>query len=116
MHYQNEIIMKNKIFIFSVILTLLSACSGIKTSSRGLENEAFLELIGDPIKMGQVEVIIDNETPFLATVNKPNRKVKGQVYAIKNGRSELIIRHKNNIIYKQTIFVSPQETKRIILQ
>jgi hypothetical protein len=109
-------IIKKELFIISLVLLLISACSGVKTTTRGLENESYIELVGNPQKYRNVNVTIDNQTSFSAIVNSANRKVKGQVYAIKSGKSEVTIHHNNSIIYKQTIFTSPQETKRIILQ
>lgn len=110
--------MKN-IFITGIIgmLLLLSACTGSKSLSRGLENEAFIELIGNDNVYGNgVTVSIDDEITFNARVNKDSKPAtKGEVYAISPGRHVISVLHNGREIYRKQIFVSPQETKRIVL-
>jgi hypothetical protein len=112
--------MKN-ILIFSLAsLLLIGGCaSGIHTLSKGLENEAFLEFIGNPndYKEG-VNVTIDKKTTFKAEVNKVRKSTKapkGNLYAISPGKHIVVVSYNNNIIVKKQIFVSSQETKQIIL-
>ncbi|GAF03879.1 hypothetical protein [Saccharicrinis fermentans] len=109
--------MKKIFFILLIGLTFMAGCTGIKSTTQGLENESFLELVGDThtYKDG-VEVNIDGNTSFKAFVNKANsNRPKGQVYAISTGKHVISINHNNKIIYKKQIFVSAQETKRIVL-
>lgn len=109
--------MKKLILILSLLALSFSGCTGIKSTSSGLENEAFLEFIGDPdsYKNG-VDVSIDDNSNFTANVNKDHKKrPKGTVYAIPTGKHILSVSYGNNVIYKKQIFVSAQETKKIML-
>jgi len=111
--------MKN-ILIFSLAsLLLIGGCSGIHTLSKGLENEAFLEFIGNPNDYNQgINVTIDKKTTFKAEVNKVrnwSKAPKGNLYAISPGKHIVVVSYNNNIIVKKQIFVSSQETKQIIL-
>jgi len=107
--------MKNLFIALSLII--LTSCGGIKTSSSGLEKESYLEFIGNPHQYaGGVEVSVDNKSTFIAEVfnNKMNR-IKGKVYAISTGQHEVSVTYKNNVILKKQIFISTQETKKIVL-
>lgn len=103
--------------ILALGFVLLTACTGVKTISTGLENESFLEFTGNPaIYTGGVNVILDNKISFTATVVKDHTSsIQGTVYAISTGTHILSISHNNNLIVKKQIFVSAQETKKIVL-
>lgn len=109
--------MKKILFFLSIVVIFLTSCSGVKTLSTGLENESFLAFIGDPDNYSEgVEVTIDDKTPFLATVKKDYAKrPKGNVYAVSTGTHNLTVKYSNKIIFKKQIFVSAQETKKILL-
>ena len=61
--------MKKLILLFAVFTAV--GCTGIKTTTAGLENEAFLVFLGNPkdYETG-VEVNIDEKTSFSAEVQK----------------------------------------------
>ena len=104
---------------FILLLAVFSAvgCTGVKTTTSGLENEAFLVFLGDPTnyKSG-VEVNIDDNTPFSAEVQKNHsNRPKGKVYAISTGSHVVSVVHNGEMIYQKQIFISAQETKKIIL-
>ena len=40
---------------------------------------------------------------------------KGQSYAVKPGKRDIIVRNGNEVIYSKKLFLSPQETKLIKL-
>jgi hypothetical protein len=107
--------MKNLFIAISLIL--LTSCGGIKTSSSGLERESFLEFIGNPGNYSDgVEVSVDNKPTFKAEVfNDKATRIKGKVYAITPGQHIVSVTYKNNVIYKKRIFLSTQETKKILL-
>ncbi len=109
--------MKNLSFLVVIGLLIITGCTGVKTVSKGLENQAYLELIGNPDNYsGGVNVTIDETTTFKADVNKPNAKrPTGSVYAISTGKHLLTIEYNKKTIYSKQIFVSNQETKQIIL-
>ena len=99
-------------------LFVLSGCTGVKTLSTGLENEAYLEFVGNPGNYsGGITVTIDDKTTFTANVNKDRaNRPKGKVYAISTGNHTVSVSYQGTVIYSKQIFVSAQETKRISLQ
>lgn len=107
--------MRKFIFLITVFLTV--GCTGVKTTTSGLENEAFLVLLGNPENYESgVEVSIDGGTSFSAEVQRNHAdRPKGKVYAISTGQHQVSVTHNNKIIYQKRIFVSAQETKKIIL-
>jgi len=109
--------MKRTLSIITIGILLLTACTGVRTASRGLENESFLEFIGNPDNYsGGVEVMLDDKTTFTAEVGNDNTgRVTGKVYAISTGKHILTVTYKNNLLVKKQIFVSAQETKKIVL-
>jgi hypothetical protein len=109
--------MMKKIIALGILAVFISSCGGIKTSSQGISNDAFLEFIGNQSEYSEgVEVIIDNNTPFNAQVKKPNYNgFRKKVYALSKGTHEITVSHKNKIILKQRIFISINETKKLVL-
>ena len=109
--------MKKILFAITIGLIFLTACTGVRTVSTGLENESFLEFIGTPGDYSEgVDVNIDDQSTFKAEVNKDHAdRPKGKVYAISTGTHVVTVSYINNVIYKKQIFVSAQETKKIIL-
>jgi hypothetical protein len=107
-----------KILFFTIITTLLIGCGITKTVSRGIENQAFLLIVGTPSKYskGVVEVLLDDKTKFNAEVQKNSAKVKHlRLYGISSGKHKVSISKNNKSIYEKIIFVSSQQTKKIIL-
>lgn len=109
--------MKKIFHVTALGILLLGGCTGVKTSSSGLENEAFLEFVGKPSSYTNgVDVNIDDKTTFKAEVNKDHAdRPKGNVYAIATGTHVVTVSYNKNVIFKKQIFVSAQETKKIIL-
>jgi len=109
--------MKKIILAFTIGLMFLTSCTGVKTLSTGLENETYLEFIGKPVDYkGGVDVNIDDKSTFKADVNKDHaNRPKGKVYAISTGTHIITVSYNNIVIFKKKIFVSAQETKKIIL-
>ncbi len=109
--------MKNIIIIIAIGLFIITGCTGVKTVTKGLENQSYIEIIGIPSNYsGGVDVTIDETTTFKAEVNKAGAKrPKGSVYAISTGKHVVSVKYNNEIIYSKQIFVSAQETKQIIL-
>ncbi|MDB2658646.1 hypothetical protein N9Y73_05215 [Flavobacteriaceae bacterium] len=106
-----------KILFFTIITTLLIGCDVTKTVSRGIENQAFLLIVGTPSNYPNgVEVVIDVKTKFNAEVQKNRDKVKHlRLYGISTGKHKVSILKNNKNIYEKTIFISSQQTKKIIL-
>jgi hypothetical protein len=109
--------MKKMLCVIAIGLIFLTGCTGVKTLSTGLENEAFLEFIGNTSNYTDgVDVNIDDKSSFKAEVNNDHAdRPKGKVYAISTGIHFVTVSHNNNVIFKKQIFVSAQETKKILL-
>ncbi|MGB3344407.1 MAG: hypothetical protein WBA61_10875 [Aequorivita sp.] len=110
--------MRSIIIVITLIsFAALTGCTGVKSVTRGLENESFLELVGNPKNYkGGVDVNVDDKTTFKAEVNKDHQdRPKGMVYAISPGAHIVTLSYNNQVIYKQQIFISTQETKKITL-
>lgn len=109
--------MKKIIYILAVGLIFMTGCTGIKSVSKGLENESYLEFIGKPsLYSGGVDVTIDGKNTFNAEVNKgTSKRPKGKVYSMPTGRHSLSVKYNGELIYSKEIFISSQETKQILL-
>ena len=105
------------ISVLSLTVLLMAGCTGVKTTARGLENEAFLKFVGITCNyFGGVDVTVDDSVNFKAKVKKDHAtRPTGKVYAISTGTHTVTVYHKNKVIYQQKIFVASQETKRIVL-
>jgi hypothetical protein len=110
--------MKNISLGIAISLIFLASCTGVKTVSKGLENEAYLEFLANPDNYkGGVDVNVDDKITFKAEVNAEHiDRPKGKVYAISTGTHTVSISYNNKVIFKKQIFISAQETKQIILQ
>lgn len=111
--------MKNIIYLLSVALILFTSCTGVKTVSTGLEDEAKLQFVGKPSQYkGGVDVNIDEgKYTFKGEVVKPHAKrPKGKLYAIPTGTHKIKVSYKGEIIYDEKIFISAQETRKIKLK
>jgi len=109
--------MKIAKYLILPLFVLLISCGGTKTSSQGLNNESFLEIIGTPsMYSNDVDVVVDDNKSFKAKVYKDKvGRMRGEVYAITIGKHLIKIYSENKIIYNQQIFVSSQQTKKIII-
>lgn len=109
--------MKNIISLIAITLFLISGCTGVKSVSSGLENEAFLRIMGDRSKYSkEVTVSIDDEIEFQAEVSKlHSNRPKGEVYAISTGSHVVSVSFNGELVFRKKIFVSSQETRKIIL-
>tara|TARA_B100000427_G_scaffold320666_1_gene320274 strand:+ start:100 stop:429 length:330 start_codon:yes stop_codon:yes gene_type:complete len=106
-----------KIIIMAISLIFASSCDITKTSVSGIENQAFLLIVGTPSNYPDgVEVTLNDKTKFIGEVQKDYMRVKDvRLYGISTGKHDVSIMHNNQLLYKKTIFVSSQQTKKIIL-
>lgn len=109
--------MKNRLIIGLLVLLPILACTGVKTRSGGLENEAYLVFIGKPADYKEgIQVELTDTKAFTAEVTTDeSAQPKGKVYAIKPGKHLITVRYQRKVVYSQQIFVSVQETKKIYL-
>ncbi|WP_418895220.1 hypothetical protein [Limibacterium fermenti] len=110
--------MKKILFVTVIGLIFIAGCTGVKTISTGLENESYLVFVGNPADYrGGVDVSVDENLSFKAEVVKDNvDRPKGKVYAISTGTHTITVSYEGNLIFQKQVFVSAQETKKIILQ
>ncbi|MDR1632315.1 MAG: hypothetical protein LBR97_05500 [Dysgonamonadaceae bacterium] len=121
--------MKKLICLLAIVLFILTSCKvgeGSLSTSRGLENESFLEFVGTASNyLGGVDVDIDGKTTFKAKVHNESDgnsitpkgdRFKGEIYAISTGTHTVTVSYNSTTIYRKQIFVSAQETKKIVLQ
>lgn len=109
--------MKKIASILALCLLLLTSCGGIKTTTKGMENEAYLEFVSQFSTYPEgVMVVVDNNIKFKADVYRDKvDRTKGNVYAISTGSHTLSISSNGEVIFNKKIFVSAQETKYIQL-
>jgi hypothetical protein len=103
--------------LFMIFVISMISCTGIKTTTSGLENNSFLEFVGSPNQYkGGVTVTIDEKNTFIAEVKKANSALpKGTTYAINSGSHQIVVTFNNKKLYQKQIFVGTQETKKIEL-
>jgi|TARA_B100001094_G_scaffold327697_1_gene386467 hypothetical protein len=104
------------ILIFSV--TALSSCDVTRTTVSGIENQAYLIFMA-PFTQDYpdgVEVIIDKTTNFDAKVHKNISRVRNLLkYGISTGKHEIKVIKDGEILYSKSVFLSPGQTKKIVL-
>lgn len=101
-----------------LLFIFISSCGVTKTSSSGIENQSFLSFeTSDKRNYPEgVEVILDDKTSFKAEVFKNRDKVKHiRLYGISTGKHKVSVLFNGKVIYEKTIFLSSQQTKKIIL-
>ena len=106
------------IFIAAALLCSLAGCKvGNVTHSGGVDNQSYLQFIqgGNTMYAGGVRVYVDDNPAFTAKVNKIEKlKVRGNVYAIKEGKRHVKVVY-GSTVYEKDILVGNQETKKITL-
>ena len=109
--------MRSLSLVFSLLLLVgLQSCTGVKSTTRGLENQAFISVVSDSDYPQGVTVIIDGEKSFKAEVGQANSKrPKGTIYAISTGKHRIEVKDGSKVLYAKQVFLSNQETRQIIL-
>lgn len=101
-----------------LVSVLVVGCTSVKTTSSGVDNEAYLEFLGDPqLYTDGVEVDIDGELTFTAQVEElaTVKRLHGKVYTVKPGVHVITVTYKGDVIYKQKVMLSNQETRKVKL-
>jgi hypothetical protein len=100
-----------------ILFIFLSSCGITKTSATGIPNQAFLSFVGTASMYPKgVEVILDDKTRFNAQVHKNRSKIKHlRVYGISTGKHKVSVVNNGKTLYEKVIFLSSQQTKKIIL-
>lgn len=105
------------LFISAMLLLALSSCGGIKSSSKGLDNQSFIAVHGSALAYsGGVDVNVDDAINFKAEVTKYRKgRISSTVYAIKPGKHIITVSYNGEVLYKKQVFLSNQETREIHL-
>ena len=111
--------MKNKWILGAVfgLALLMTGCKvGNVASSQGLTDQAYLYFASSNKYEEPVVVSVDEEATFEAQVVKEKKStIKGFTYAIRPGKRNVVVSSKGQVLYDRTVFVAPQETKKISL-
>ena len=112
---------KKIIKLVSTLLTifLLNGCGSVTSTSGGKADMGYLVLIsnGGQYAGKSVNVFIDDKTEFTATVDKDRKfDQKRKTYAIATGSRTVKVIKDGKSIYERILVISPQETKKIILE
>lgn len=110
--------MKKLILLFVIPLLLIGCRAHLPVAQEsGKEDIAYLLFVSSNQYAGkEVQVKVDNNTPFTAKVVKAkNANRRGSQYGIAIGTRTLTVSYDGKNIYQKKIFVSTQEVKQIIL-
>ncbi|WP_321332752.1 hypothetical protein [uncultured Bacteroides sp.] len=111
--------MKAKLFLgsFLGLCLLLTGCKvGNIASSQGLSDQAYLYFVSTNKYDVPVSVTIDGSTVFDAKVVKEKKyTIKGNTYAVATGKRHVVVKQSNKILFERDLFLSAQETKKVIL-
>ena len=104
-------------FIIAATMALLASCKAPVTQSSGKENVAYLLFVSTGNRPNTtVDVTIDGETSFTAeTVKAKKSGNKGTSYVVSVGKRTVKVTADGNVLYNKVVFLSPQETKKIML-
>jgi hypothetical protein len=110
--------MKNKLFMLFGLFAFLS-CDVTSSAVSGIENKSYLIfLAADKTDYPNgVEVSLNDSTIFNAEVHKNISRVRNLLkYGVSSGKHKIKVVKDGNLLYEKLIFVSPGQTKKIILQ
>ena len=100
-------------FAFAFVAMVCIGCTSARTESHGLENVAYVQIVGDTQTYGKVTVVLDGKDTFEATVNdRSQRSVKNEhSYKIAVGAHDIAVSHGGTVITQKKIFASANQVK-----
>lgn len=110
--------MKTRILLFALLLVAFAGCKvGNVSHAGGVDNQSYLQFLKGGEDIEFVQVHLDGNPPFTATVDKIGKlNVRGNVYAVKPGaHSVKVTTAEERTLYERKIVVGNQETKQITL-
>ena len=109
--------MKTKVILFLSVLVVACKITYPREQQSGKEDVAFLLFVSYKQYVNRpLTITLDGKTTFEAKVVRDSKATyKGQSYAVKPGKRDIIVRNGNEVIYSKKLFLSPQETKQIKL-
>ncbi|MGZ0016898.1 hypothetical protein [Yeosuana sp. AK3] len=108
--------MKKVYYIFLLLAVMTVDCTGIKSTTKGLESEGYIEIVKSS-RYRECTLQIDNNMPIKVRFNRNqySSRPKGKIYAVSTGKHEIKIFLRDELILKNQIFIGAQETRKIIL-
>lgn len=96
---------------------LLTGCKvGNVAVSQGLSDQSYLYFVSTHKYPEPVKVTLDKGTTFDATVVRERKAtVKGNTYAVSTGKHRVSVSYQGKTIWEREVFLSTQETKKIVL-
>lgn len=96
---------------------LLTGCKvGNVAVSQGLSDQSYLYFVSNHKYPEPVQVTLDGKTTFEAKVVRERKAtVKGDTYAVSTGKHRVAVSFQGKTIWEREVFLSTQETKKIIL-
>lgn len=112
--------MKKTLFIMvCVAATILCGCKANYPVAQqsGEDDISYLLFVSTSDSRNKnVSVTVDNKTTFTArTVKSRKANRRGTRYSVQPGKRHLKVTYEGNTLYDRTVFLSPQETKKITL-
>lgn len=102
--------------VFCLCLLLQGCKVGTVASTQGLSDQAYLVFISNSKYNKPVQVALDGSTTFNAKVFKDGKwNIKGDTYAVATGNRRLVVTSNGETLYDRNVFLSTQETKKIML-
>ena len=106
--------MKN-IFVLIVSSIMLLSCGSYKTMSSGKADESFILVLGDKKQYKDIVVQIDDEEFQINKLYKASKDHKAMPISTSVGKHKVTVFANGEIVYDENIFLSVQQTKRIVL-
>lgn len=105
------------LFTVACCCLLLTGCKvGNVAVSQGLADQSYLYFVSVNKYSQPVKVMLDNSIAFDATVVRERKAtVKGNTYAVSTGKHRVSVSYQGKTIWEREVFLSTQETKKIIL-
>lgn len=108
--------MKRLIYLF-IFTLFVTSCTGYRTSSSGIENKGYINIVGNTSVYKNVIVTIDEKNSFETKVNKEHATIpKGNILEVSTGSHIIQVHHKGNLIFQKKVLISNGQTRKIVLQ
>ena len=95
---------------------ILTSCGSYRTYSAGKADQSYVLILTEDSVYRNIIVSINDVEHKIEKVYTVNKARKAKPIIISTGKSTLKIISDGNVIHKENIFLSTQQTKKIILQ
>lgn len=112
--------MKNKILILGITLLLFSCKTTYVSTITGIEDNAHVKVVmangsKNSINM-PLTLVIDDQEYLISKIYTDKKSMKSETTNIKPGKHQILIKEGNKILFDKSVFISNQETRKIILE